>query len=106
MDKLQSRRREFLKFLVASPLLSVSARLLAEETLAKSELPDYLITKPEDALDVFDCHAQSLVRHRPLEVAVVDAVAVHQPYSRPSATLAGPLHCPGCITRGRGACRR
>ena len=57
MDKLQSRRREFLKFLVASPLLSVSARLLAEETLAKSELPDYLITKPEDALDVFDFHA-------------------------------------------------
>lgn len=62
MDKLQSRRREFLKFLVASPLLSVSARLLAEETLAKSELPDYLITKPEDALDVFDFH--TVAKHK------------------------------------------
>ena len=62
MDKLQSRRREFVKFLVASPLLSVSARLLAEETLAKSELPDYLITKPEDALDVFDFH--TVAKHK------------------------------------------
>jgi len=57
MDKLQTRRREFLKFLAASPLLSVSARLLAEETLAQTDLPDYLIDKPEDALDVFDFHA-------------------------------------------------
>ena len=62
MTKLQSRRREFLKFLVASPLLSVSARLLAEETLAQSELPDHLITKPEDALDVFDFH--TVAKHK------------------------------------------
>ena len=57
MTDLQKRRREFLKFLAASPLLSVAARLLAEETLEGSELPDYLINKPEEALDVFDFHA-------------------------------------------------
>jgi len=62
MAKLQARRREFLKFLAASPLLTVSARLLAEETLETSELPDYLISKPEDALDVFDFH--SVAKHR------------------------------------------
>jgi isopentenyl diphosphate isomerase/L-lactate dehydrogenase-like FMN-dependent dehydrogenase len=62
MTRLQSRRREFLKFLVASPLLSVSARLLAEETLAQSELPDHLITNPEDALDVFDFH--TVAKHK------------------------------------------
>ena len=62
MARLQTRRREFLKFLAASPLLGVSARLLAEETLAGSALPDYLITKPEDALDVFDFHA--LAKHK------------------------------------------
>jgi 4-hydroxymandelate oxidase len=57
MAELQKRRREFLKFLAASPLLSVSARLLAEETLERSELPDFLIDKPEEALDVFDFHS-------------------------------------------------
>lgn len=62
MATLQWRRREFLKFLAASPLLSVSARLLAEETLASSELPEYLIAKPEDALDVFDFH--SVAKHK------------------------------------------
>ena len=56
MSELQKRRREFLKFLAASPLLTVSARLLAEETLQGSELPDFLINKPEEALDVFDFH--------------------------------------------------
>jgi isopentenyl diphosphate isomerase/L-lactate dehydrogenase-like FMN-dependent dehydrogenase len=62
MHSLQTRRREFLKFLAASPLLTVSARLLAEETLAQSELPDYLISRPEDALDVFDFH--TVAKHR------------------------------------------
>ena len=57
MNRLQTRRREFLRFLAASPFLAVSARLLAEETLARSDLPDFLISKPEDALDVFDFHA-------------------------------------------------
>jgi isopentenyl diphosphate isomerase/L-lactate dehydrogenase-like FMN-dependent dehydrogenase len=56
MTKLQTRRREFLKFLAASPLLALSARLMAEETLVMSQLPDYLIGKPEEALDVFDFH--------------------------------------------------
>ena len=56
MADLKTHRREFLKFLAASPLLALPQRLLAEETLAKSELPDYLIRKPEDALDVFDFH--------------------------------------------------
>ena len=56
MPKLQTRRRELLKFLAASPFLTGPARLLAEETIAKSALPDYLIDKPEDALDVFDFH--------------------------------------------------
>ena len=49
-------RRQFLRLLAASPLLAASARSWAEETLALSELPDYLISKPEDALDVFDFH--------------------------------------------------
>ena len=62
MEKLQTRRREFLKFLAASPFLAVSARLLAEETLARSDLPDYLIDNPEDALDVFDFH--TVAKHR------------------------------------------
>ena len=57
MDELQKRRREFLQFLAASPLLTLSPRLFAEETLAASELPEYLIGKPEEALDVFDFHA-------------------------------------------------
>jgi isopentenyl diphosphate isomerase/L-lactate dehydrogenase-like FMN-dependent dehydrogenase len=56
MAELQKRRREFLKFLAASPLLCVSARLLAEETLQQSELSEFLIDKPEEALDVFDFH--------------------------------------------------
>jgi hypothetical protein len=56
MAKLQRRRGEFLKVLPAGPSLGVSAHLLAEETLAKTELPDFLIGKPEDALDVFDFH--------------------------------------------------
>jgi isopentenyl diphosphate isomerase/L-lactate dehydrogenase-like FMN-dependent dehydrogenase len=62
MVTLQRRRREFLKFLAASPLLGIPAHLLAEETLAKSELPDFLIDKPEDALDVFDFH--TVAKHR------------------------------------------
>jgi len=56
MNELQKRRREFLKFLAASPLLTVPARLLAEETLERSDLSDFLIDKPGDALDVFDFH--------------------------------------------------
>ena len=62
MSRLQTRRRELLKFLAASPFLTGPARLLAEETLAKSELPNYLIGKPEDALDVFDFH--TVAKHR------------------------------------------
>lgn len=65
MAKLQTRRRELLKFLAASPLLTVSARLLAEETLARSDLPDYLISKPEDALDIFDFHTAAKQRLPP-----------------------------------------
>ena len=62
MSKLQTRRRELLKFLAASPFLTGPARLLAEETIAKSELPGYLIDKPGDALDVFDFH--TVAKHR------------------------------------------
>jgi len=62
MADLRTRRRDFLKFLAASPLLGGPARLLAEETLARSELSDFLIEKPEDALDVFDFHAAA--KHR------------------------------------------
>lgn len=52
-------RRQFLKFLAASPLLGCTAagRLLAEESLDAIELPNYLIESPADALDVFDFHA-------------------------------------------------
>jgi 4-hydroxymandelate oxidase len=51
-------RRQFLKFLAASPLLGWSAagRLLAEESLLSIRLPDYLINSPSEALDVFDLH--------------------------------------------------
>jgi 4-hydroxymandelate oxidase len=51
-------RRQFLKFLAASPLLGWSAagRLLAEESLLGIRLPDYLINTPAEALDVFDLH--------------------------------------------------
>ena len=56
MPRSQNVRREFLKFLAASPLLTVSHRLFADETLAESELPDFLISNPEEALDVFDFH--------------------------------------------------
>jgi hypothetical protein len=62
MEKLQTRRRELLKFLAASPMLTVSVRLLAEETLARSDLPDFLISKPEDALDVVDFH--TVAKHK------------------------------------------
>jgi len=62
MAKLQTLRREFLKFLAASPIFGVSTCLLAEETLEDSALPDYLISEPEDALDVFDFH--TVAKHR------------------------------------------
>mgnify|MGYP000556078461 CR=1 FL=1 len=62
MADLRTRRRDFLKFLAASPLLGGPARLLAEETLNRSELSDFLIEKPEDALDVFDFHTAA--KHR------------------------------------------
>ena len=57
-------RRQFLKFLAASPLLGCTsaARVLAEETLDAISLPDYLVKSPEEALDVFDFHAAA--RHR------------------------------------------
>lgn len=52
-------RRQFLRFLAASPLLGCTAagRLLAEESLDAIELPNYLIKSSADALDVFDFHA-------------------------------------------------
>ena len=62
MAQLQKRRREFLKFLAASPLLTLSSRLLAEETLEALEIPGYLIDKPEEALDIFDFH--TVAKHR------------------------------------------
>ena len=62
MTDLLERRRTFLKFLAASPLLATPTRLLAEETLANSALPEHLIDAPDDALDVFDFHA--LARHK------------------------------------------
>jgi isopentenyl diphosphate isomerase/L-lactate dehydrogenase-like FMN-dependent dehydrogenase len=57
-------RRQFLKFLAASPLLGFTSvgRLLAEETLDQISLPDYLIKSPEEALDVFDFHAAAKYR--------------------------------------------
>ena len=57
MDALA--RRQFLKFLAASPLLGYTGagRLLAEESLDALELPEFLIQSPEAALDVFDFHA-------------------------------------------------
>ncbi len=57
-------RRQFLKFLAASPLLGYTAagRLFAEESLDTIELPEYLVESPADALDVFDFHA--VARHK------------------------------------------
>lgn len=51
-------RRQFLKFLAASPLLAYTAagRLFAEESLDAIRLPEHLIKSPADALDVFDFH--------------------------------------------------
>ena len=51
-------RRQFLKFLAASPLLGYTAagRLFAEESLDAMQLPKHLIKSPADALDVFDFH--------------------------------------------------
>ncbi len=59
-----SARRSFLQVLAASPLLAATTagRLLAEESLDASRLPDFLIDAPEDALDVFDFHA--VAKHR------------------------------------------
>lgn len=51
-------RRRFLRFLAASPLLSMAgaSRLLAAENMSDdwSSLEDYLVESPADALDVFD----------------------------------------------------
>jgi len=51
-------RRQFLKFLAASPLLAYTSagRLFAEETLDAMQLPAHLIKSPAQALDVFDFH--------------------------------------------------
>jgi isopentenyl diphosphate isomerase/L-lactate dehydrogenase-like FMN-dependent dehydrogenase len=51
-------RRQFLKMLLASPVLgwTTAGRLLADETLDVVDLPQYLIQSPEEALDVFDFH--------------------------------------------------
>jgi isopentenyl diphosphate isomerase/L-lactate dehydrogenase-like FMN-dependent dehydrogenase len=57
MTEYLESRRAFLKFLALSPAAAVSARLWAEETLASSTLPEFLIQRPDDALDVFDFHA-------------------------------------------------
>lgn len=58
-----SSRRNLLKLLAASPLLGFTSagRLLAEESLALHDLPDFLIRSPDDALDVFDFH--SVAKH-------------------------------------------
>ena len=56
MADLLTSRRAFLNFLAASPVAALSARLWAEETLARSDLPDYVIDNPDDALDIFDFH--------------------------------------------------
>ena len=57
-------RRQFLRYLAASPLLisSPGGRLLAEEMLDMIDLPGYLIETPDEALDVFDFH--SVARHK------------------------------------------
>lgn len=51
-------RRQFLRFLAASPLLgcTTAGRLLAEESLDAIRLPEYLVETPAEALDVFDFH--------------------------------------------------
>ena len=51
-------RRQFLRFLAASPLLgcTVARQLLAEESLDVIRLPEHLIKTPAEALDVFDFH--------------------------------------------------
>lgn len=51
-------RRQFLRFLAASPLLwcTVAGRLFAEESLDAFRLPEHLIKTPAEALDVFDFH--------------------------------------------------
>ena len=51
-------RRGFLRFLAASPLLGMTGagRLLADETLDKTDLAEHLISAPDEALDVFDFH--------------------------------------------------
>lgn len=56
MADLLTSRRAFLRFLAASPVAAASARLWADEALARSELPDYVIDNPEEALDIFDFH--------------------------------------------------
>jgi isopentenyl diphosphate isomerase/L-lactate dehydrogenase-like FMN-dependent dehydrogenase len=56
MNNLQKQRRDFLRFLATSPLLALSARLRAEETLEQLSLPEFMISSPEEALDVFDFH--------------------------------------------------
>ena len=52
-------RRRFLRFLAASPLLGMTGagRLLADETLEKTDLAEHLIGSPDEALDVFDFHS-------------------------------------------------
>lgn len=51
-------RRQFLKFLAASPLLGYTAagQLFAQDSLDNLLLPEHLIKSPQDALDVFDFH--------------------------------------------------
>ena len=51
-------RRRFLQFLAASPLLGLTGagRLLADETLDKTDLAEHLIASADEALDVFDFH--------------------------------------------------
>jgi 4-hydroxymandelate oxidase len=51
MSRIVSPRREFMRFLAASPLLS---RVWAQETSDTGEIPHPAITSPKDALDVMD----------------------------------------------------
>ncbi len=55
-------RRQFLKFLAASPLLAytTAGRLFAEESLDGMQLPEHLIKSPAAALDVFDFHTVAI----------------------------------------------
>ena len=112
MSRIVSPRREFLRFLAASPLISpLVTRAWGQETSDTGPIPHPLISSAKDALDVMDFEPLAYKTLPPahwgyMATGVDDNVTLRtnrQAFEvNPSQTNAALLHTPARVT-GRGA---